>query len=149
MTPSSPQDSAPVPALKGRRATLFYDGYCGLCHGLVAFVVRKDLAGIFDFAALQGEAAGRILPPLGCDPSAMNTVVVVDSAQRVYVKSAAAFYVLKRLGGVWSAVATLALLPRVLTDWGYDRIANNRYKIWGKRDTCPLPPPGTRNRFLP
>lgn len=126
---------------------LFYDGVCGLCDRLVQFVLRHDRRHRFRFAALQSDAATQTLGHFGKDPEDLDTVyVVADGA--LLSKSRAIFYVLRELGLPWSLVAVFRVLPRTLTDWFYDRVARNRYRIWGKRDSCRLPTADERARFL-
>lgn len=127
---------------------LFFDGVCGLCDRLVQFVLRRDKRARFRFAALQGDAAAQTLGHFGKDPHDLDTVYVLAPDGKLLSKSRAIFYVLRELGLPWSLVAIFAVLPTVITDWFYDRVANNRYRLWGKRDACRLPTADERARFL-
>lgn len=155
---------------------LLYDGVCGLCNRLVLFILQRDPAGVFRFAALQGELAGRILARHGANPGDLDTVyVVVDYElpdEHLLSRSDAVIFILRNLGaaGLSSArtggapVPTqaestssmfwrmmghlLQLVPRPLRDWGYGIVARNRYRVFGRYDTCPLPTEDTRSRFL-
>ncbi len=127
---------------------LFFDGVCGLCDRLVQFVLRRDRRHVFRFAALQSALAAETLARFGKDAADLDTVYVLDSDGRLRSKSRAIFFVLRELGLPWSLVAVFRVLPAAVTDWFYDRVAHNRYRIWGKRDQCRLPSADERARFL-
>jgi predicted DCC family thiol-disulfide oxidoreductase YuxK len=129
---------------------LLYDGVCGLCSRLVKFVLKRDASGHFRFASLQSDFASRILRQQGLDPDDLDTVYLVqEPGQRLTARSDAVISVLRGLGGFWRAAAVLLrALPKSLRDWGYDVVAHNRYRIFGKHDTCLLPEGKYRDRFL-
>jgi predicted DCC family thiol-disulfide oxidoreductase YuxK len=132
---------------------LLYDGVCGLCNRLVQFILRRDRAAIFRFAALQSPFAARILIRHRLNPDDLDTVYVVinydESSESVLPRSDAIVFVLRQLGGTWKFVGiVLGLVPRAIRRWGYDFVAHTRYRIFGRYDTCPLPTPDTRSRFL-
>ena len=128
------------------QAILLYDGLCGLCDRFVQFVLRHDKHGTLKFATLQGEygeAARRASPELATIDS-----VVLLTPSGAYVRSTAALEVLRYLGGLWAATLVLYALPRALRDWGYDQVAARRYRLFGKYDSCRIPDPSVRARFL-
>ena len=127
---------------------LFFDGVCGLCDRLVQFVLRRDRRRRFRFAALQSELARTTLDRFGKDARDLDTVYVATGDGRLLSKSRAIFFVLRALGLPWSLVAVFGVLPTAVTDWFYDRVAHNRYRLFGKRDSCRLPSPDERARFL-
>jgi predicted DCC family thiol-disulfide oxidoreductase YuxK len=132
---------------------LLYDGVCGLCNRLVRFTLRHDRKDTFQFAALQGPMAARILKRNGQSPVDLDTFYVVTAvdqpAEHLLARSDAALYVLRELGGGWSVVAMFGrVLPKVLRDAIYNTIARNRYRVFGKFDACPLPDPKDRHKFL-
>ena len=131
---------------------ILYDGVCGLCNRLCRFVLRYDRHARFLFAPLQSEPAIEILRRHGLRVDALDTMVVVghDSggAEVVLTRSGAALYVLRHLGGFWRLPALARHLPAALLDRAYDLVARRRYRIFGKFDTCPVPPLGVRERFL-
>lgn len=137
---------------------ILYDGLCRLCNRMVRFVVRRDGAGVFRFASLQGPFAERTLARYGASPSDLDTFYVVttqnagvgDGAdERLLARSDAVLFVLRKIGGIWSAMAgAIALLPRVIRDWAYRLVARNRYRVFGRFDACPVPDPAARDRFL-
>ena len=132
---------------------LLYDGVCGLCNHLVQFILRRDREGIFRFASLQNEFAATILARHGVSNSDLDTVYVVlnhnEANEAFLARSEAAVYVLQQLGGFWRFCGFMfGLLPRPFRDWIYRAIARNRYRVFGRYDTCPLPSQETRARFL-
>ena len=130
------------------RHVLFYDGVCGLCDRLVQFVLRRDRHGRFQFAPLQGETAAATLARFGKDPRDLDTVYVLTDDGRLLRKARAILFTLRALGLPWSLLTIFSILPTVILDWFYDRVANNRYRMFGKRDVCELPSGETRSRFL-
>jgi len=127
---------------------LFYDGVCGLCDRLVQFVLRRDRRARFRFAALQSDVATQTLGHFGKNPDDLDTVYVLTDDGRLLSKARAIFFALAQLGFPWSLVAIFGVLPTVVVDWFYDRVAKNRYRLWGKRDSCRLPSADERARFL-
>jgi predicted DCC family thiol-disulfide oxidoreductase YuxK len=132
---------------------LLYDGVCGFCNGVVQFILRRDRAAVFCFAALQSPFAARILTRHSLNPGDLDTVYVVinyeESSESVLARSDAIVFVLRQLGGIWKFLGfILGLVPRVIRRWGYDFVARNRYRIFGRYDSCPLPTAETRSRFL-
>ena len=143
-------DPAWIPSPKPAGQTIFYDGHCGLCHGLVRFVLSEDQsAHPFSFAPLQGEEIKRSIAD-SVRAGLPDSVVVVEENMNVLARSAAVIYVLQRLGGLWFFSATLlSLVPRALRDLAYDAIASVRKRIFGTtEEVCPLVPRPLRARFL-
>lgn len=132
---------------------LLYDGVCGLCNRLVQFVLRRDQRGQFCFAALQGDFGRRILERRHANVDALDTFyLVLDCGQpteRLAARSDAVVAMLRLLGGLWGCFGlVLRMLPRWFRDWGYQRIAKSRYRIFGKYNTCPVPEAKYRGKFL-
>ncbi len=132
---------------------LLYDGLCGFCDRSVQFVLARDPTGSMKFATLQGDFASRILrqhPEL----QHIDSLVLVDTTDDglhppVMVRTAAVLGVARYLGWPWRGASVLQLVPRVLRDWGYDLLARHRHQWFGRHDTCPVPSPEQRKRFLP
>jgi predicted DCC family thiol-disulfide oxidoreductase YuxK len=125
---------------------VFFDGVCGLCNLVVDRILRADRRGVLLFSPLQGETAARIL---GRKPSDELGSVVYWDGTAAYEKSEAILRIADRLGG-WRRLAVFGrILPRFIRDALYDFIARNRYGWFGKKETCRLPSPEERSRFLP
>lgn len=140
-TPHDP-DALPVP-----RHLVLYDGVCGLCSRAVRFLIARDRDAALRFAPLQGETAARLRAVHPEIPEALESVVFVDG-DRVYLRSKAFLYVSRFLTRPWRWGWYFRWMPAVLLDLGYRVIARVRYRIWGKKETCDLPAPDERARFL-
>ncbi len=132
---------------------VFYDGVCGLCNGFVRFLLRRDPRGRLLFAPLQGETARAILTARGHEPSNLDTIYVVagwqSSQEHVLSRSSAVLHTFTQLGGAWPFLAGLgAAFPRSLADALYTFVARRRYRTFGRLESCPIPPPAWRQRFL-
>ena len=126
---------------------LFFDGICGFCNGWVDFFLSRDPGGSLKFAPLQGETAAQLID---ADDIAVLKSMVLWTPAGVYKGTSAVVRVFWLLGGVWSVFGTLIwLIPRPLRELGYQLIATNRYRIAGKKETCRMPTPAERARFLP
>ena len=125
---------------------LFFDGVCGLCNSVVDWVLRNDRRGIVLFSPLQGETAQQRLPD--GDRERLDTVVFIEG-DRITRRSTAIVRLLSHLGGVWTVLAWLLwLIPWPLRDVGYRGVSKLRYRLFGKKETCRLPTPDERARFL-
>jgi len=132
---------------------LLYDGICRLCNRLVQFILRRDTKGTFRFASLQSRLAAEILSRHDANMDSIETVCIVlnhdESTESLLLRSDAVRFVLRQLGGIWWAGAfVIALVPPGLRDRAYNMIAHNRYRIFGRYDSCPLPNEADRARFL-
>ena len=132
---------------KASHPIIFYDGVCGLCDGLVQFVLRRDRKAIFRFAPLQSELARRSFLPYGEDPADLATVRVLIG-DGLFVRSRAVLYVLSHLGGPLAALSLLRVLPSPVLDLGYRLVARLRYSLFGRYTACPVPDPQWQDRFL-
>jgi predicted DCC family thiol-disulfide oxidoreductase YuxK len=143
-TPRPPAPSNPI---------LLYDGVCGLCNRLVRFLLKRDRQDRFRFASLQSGFARTLLSSHGASPDELDTFyLVLDYAQHaesLLARSDAAVAVMRELGGICAALGLgLRILPRGLRDWGYNRIARSRYRIFGRYSACLMPEARYRHKFL-
>lgn len=125
---------------------IFFDGVCGLCNAFVDFVLNHDHQEAFYFAPLQGDFAEGV-EALAPYRGSMSSVVLWKNGQ-VYTESTAAMEILIALGGAWKLMRLFYAIPRFIRDFFYKLIARNRYKIFGKSETCRMPTPEERSRFL-
>ena len=151
---TAPAVEAPAPP-RADELVVLYDGVCGLCNGVVKFLLPRDRAKRIRFAALQGAYAATalarhgIVPPPG-DPESIVLVAQPGTTdERLYFKSEAALRIGAALPGAWRLSGILRVVPRVVRDWVYARVARSRYRIFGRYDACPMPTPESRARFLP
>jgi predicted DCC family thiol-disulfide oxidoreductase YuxK len=125
---------------------ILFDGVCVLCSGWVRFLIERDPATYFRFTPIQSPYGRLLARELGIDAEAPETNAVIIGG-RAYFKCDS---VMQALGRVprWHWVRLLAILPRPLRDWSYDRIAKNRYRLFGKTETCMVPTPEVTRRFV-
>lgn len=131
--------------------TILFDGVCNLCNGFVQFVIRHDPAGRFRFAALQSEAGRALLAAHGVDPAAVSAEpesVLLLSAGRLYSHSSAVLRIAQGLGGAWRLAGAGWALPRAWRDAAYRFVARHRYRWFGRQESCMLPTPELKARFL-
>jgi predicted DCC family thiol-disulfide oxidoreductase YuxK len=125
---------------------LFFDGVCALCNASVDEVLRADRRREIRFAPIQGETAKRLLPPLPAEPEEWTLVYLDERGLHQY--SEAAIEVARRVGGFHALAVLVYAVPRPLRDAVYRWIARNRYRWFGKAETCRIPTPEERDRFL-
>ena len=125
---------------------LFFDGYCTLCNGLVDWVMKMDHRQNIQFASLQGKTA-RAQLNLKANSVDFDTVIYFKEG-RTFERSNAILELLKDLGGFWTALYALKLIPVFLRDNVYNWIAKNRFRFFGQREACRLPTPSEKTRLL-
>ena len=148
--------------LNGAEGIVFYDGVCGLCNKYTQFMLTRDKKQLFRFAAQQGDTfaqVSEIFPDMGD----LSTVIVAERLKpspagggqdwrngwRYSRYSTAALRATSRLGGIWALVIGFIIVPPFIRNIVYKFVASNRYKWFGKSDTCRLPTPEERAMFLP
>ncbi len=130
-----------------RHPVVLFDGVCNLCNGAVDFILRHDRSGDLLLASLQSDEAGPLLAQADLPPDYLDSLVLVEG-NRWYTRSDAALEIARRMGGAWKLAVAFKILPRFLRDGIYDWIARNRYRWFGKRDSCRVPTEAERRRFL-
>lgn len=135
-----------------KEAFLLYDGVCGFCNKTVQTILNYDKRGTMRFAALQSDYAKAVIErhPIAKD---VDSVVFLETSpatgeERVFIRSNAALHVAVYLGGVWKLLLIAYMVPTPIRDFFYDLFARYRYRIFGRYDSCMLPPPEVRARFL-
>jgi predicted DCC family thiol-disulfide oxidoreductase YuxK len=131
---------------------VLYDGVCGLCDRLTQFLLKRDHRDRFRFAPLQSDFAAEVLKRHGKHAADLDTVhVVLDhglTSEHLLTRSDAIIEVVSELGGVWKIVTVAKLLPHFIRDPIYNLVARNRYRIFGKYDSCMLPRPEYRHKLI-
>ena len=129
------------------KSIVLFDGVCNLCNGAVQFIINRDPEGRFAFASLQSAAGQAYLRQFGLSTDAFDTFVLVEG-EKAYTRSTAALRIARRLPGAWRLLYALVIVPRPVRDWGYGLVARNRYRLFGRRDSCMMPTPGLKAKFL-
>ncbi|MED4228963.1 thiol-disulfide oxidoreductase DCC family protein [Neobacillus cucumis] len=125
---------------------ILFDGECNFCDYSVQFIIKRDPNGLFKFASLQSDIGKELLHKYNTSSNIDSLVLIED--KNCYFKSSAALRVCKNLKGAWKLPYFLLLIPKPLRDFCYGIIAKNRYKWFGTKESCMLPSPEDRNRFL-
>lgn len=132
--------------LKDKGIVLF-DGVCNFCNNSVNFIIRKDNTDYFRFLALQSEKGKNIVERYNLDPENLQTIIFLEDG-KIYTRSTAALRIAKKLKGGWKLFYGFIIVPTFIRDLVYNVIAKNRYRWWGKKDSCMIPTPEVKKKFL-
>jgi predicted DCC family thiol-disulfide oxidoreductase YuxK len=127
---------------------LVFDGSCVLCNGTVRWVLKHERATDIVFAATQSGSGAALLQRAGLDPSNPQTFLFIEN-DRVLLRTQAAIALAAHLRAPWRWLQWLRFIPRGLRDAAYDWIARNRFRLFGRAQSCVRPAPQQMNRFLP
>ncbi|MGB0788754.1 MAG: thiol-disulfide oxidoreductase DCC family protein [Marinirhabdus sp.] len=126
---------------------ILFDGVCNLCNASVNFVIRHDPNDVFRFAALQEGVGQQYIKKHAIDTSKTDSIILIDG-ERAYVKATAALRIARHLNGAWPLLYSFMILPKPIRNRVYDLVARNRYKWYGKRESCTIPTPELQRKFL-
>lgn len=127
---------------------IIFDGVCNFCNAVVNFILARDKKNVFRFAANQSEAAKQILSENNIPLETEISTVFVYENGKLYQKSTAALRIARKLPFAWNLCYIGIIIPAFLRNVIYDFIAKNRYKWFGKKETCRVPSPAERGKFL-
>jgi predicted DCC family thiol-disulfide oxidoreductase YuxK len=136
-----------VPYITEKDQLILFDGVCKLCHGWSRFIIKHDRNHVFKLATVQSEKGQAILEHFDMPTSHFDTMLYIENNQ-AYEKSTAFLKVVKKLPYPLKLLQVCYLIPRFIRDWFYDRIALNRYRLFGKYNECLLPTADHNSRFL-
>jgi predicted DCC family thiol-disulfide oxidoreductase YuxK len=126
---------------------VLFDGVCNFCNSSVNFIIRHDKKKRYKFAALQSDI-GRVLSEMNAiDQSKIDSIILVENG-KVFVKSSAILRISKHLNYLYPLFFGFVIIPKFIRDGVYDFIAKNRYKWFGKKETCMIPSPEIKSRFI-
>jgi len=131
--------------LENKKIILF-DGVCNFCNGSVNFLIRRDFKKVFNFSPLQSDYGRLIIEKLNI-PKQIDSIILVVNDE-YYIKSNAVIKIIKELKWYWRILIVVKILPQKTRDAIYDFVANNRYKWFGKKDSCMIPTDDIKARFL-
>ena len=126
---------------------ILFDGVCNLCNKTVQTIIKNDKNDVFRFAPLQSDVARQIINERGIDTANLDSVILIEPGVAYYHKSTAAIEIAKHLKG-YSWLRIFKPLPEGFRDSIYSFIANNRYKWFGKKESCMIPNPELQALFL-
>lgn len=128
-------------------ALVLFDGICNFCNSTVQFILQRDPKGYYHFAPLQSALGKEYLSKFNIDPSKTDSIVLIEN-EKAYTRSTAALRISLHLNALWPVLSAFLIVPAFIRNGVYDFIAKNRYRWFGTRDSCLLPLPEWRNRFL-
>lgn len=122
---------------------ILFDGYCNLCSSAVQFILKRDKKKIFKYASLQSDFGKQILAANGLSTTEIDTVVLIENGV-AYTYSTGALKIAKNLSGIWPLFYGAIIIPTFIRDALYKFIAKNRYRWFGKKETCMMIPSNSR-----
>jgi predicted DCC family thiol-disulfide oxidoreductase YuxK len=125
---------------------ILFDGECNFCDHSVQFIIKRDKKALHNFASIQSDAGQELIRKYRV-PADIDSIILVK-ANKCYYHSSAALRICSDLDGGWKLLYCLVIVPKPIRDFFYRIVAKNRYKWFGKKDSCMLPSPDIRKRFL-
>ena len=132
---------------KDKKIVLF-DGVCNLCNSSIQYIIKHDKKDQFRFVSLESDPGKQILKYIGVDPAKTDSIILYEPGKAYYTKSGAVLEIAKSLSRFFNVGLLFGLVPTFLRDPLYDYIARNRYKWYGKQQTCMIPTPELKSKFL-
>ena len=126
---------------------ILFDGVCNLCNGAVTYIIKRDKKNVFKFAALQSEIGQELTSKFNIDTSKVDSIILIDG-EKHYEKSSAALRIAKYLSGAYPLLFGFMVVPKFIRNAVYDYIARNRYKWFGKKESCMIPTAKLKDKFL-
>lgn len=133
--------------LKKKHKIILFDGVCNLCNSTVQRVIKNDKKDVFRFTPLQSAVGMVMVTELGIDTAQTDSIILVEDAT-FYTKSTAALKIARELSGGYPLLYVFKIAPTIIRNWVYDFIAINRYKWFGKQESCMIPTPELKKKFL-
>lgn len=134
--------------IKGGKKIILFDGVCNLCNSSINFIIKRDKKDIFRYASLQSEIGKKLILEKNIDTSSLDSILLIDPNIAYYYKSTAALHIAKQLSGLYPLLSIFLILPKFFRDWIYNIIAKNRYKWFGKRESCMIPTTELKALFI-
>ncbi|UAM99947.1 DCC1-like thiol-disulfide oxidoreductase family protein [Polaribacter litorisediminis] len=134
--------------IPNNKKIILFDGICNLCNDAVLKIIKYDKKQVFLFTALQSETGKKITDYLKIDTSKIDSIILYEPGISYDLKSTAALKVMKDFGGFWYFTQITMFFPEAFRDHIYDYIAKNRYKWFGKKESCMIPTDELKAKFL-
>lgn len=132
---------------KNKKLILF-DGFCNLCNTSVQFIIKHDKRNVFLFAPLQSDLGKQIIETYKIDTDKTDSILLYTPETGIDYKSTAALKIASHLGFPINIISVFIITPPFIRNWIYDYIAKNRYTWYGKKDSCMIPTPALKSKFL-
>ncbi len=137
-----------ISELPKNKKIILFDGVCNLCDSSVQFMIKHDKKDVFRFVPLQSDLGLSILNHIGIDSSKTDSMILYLPKIAYYYKAEAALKIAKELSGIYYYISLLSIFPKGIANLVYDYIAKNRYKWYGKKESCMIPTPELKSKFL-
>jgi predicted DCC family thiol-disulfide oxidoreductase YuxK len=134
--------------LPTNKKIILFDGVCNLCNSAVQFIIKHDKKDVFRFVPLQSKLGQEILTYIGIDSKNIDSIVLYEPEVAYYYKSDAILQIAKSLNALYSLGIIFKIIPTGIRNHLYDYIARNRYKWYGKKESCMIPTPELKIKFL-
>ncbi|KAA0210032.1 MAG: thiol-disulfide oxidoreductase DCC family protein [Ignavibacteriaceae bacterium] len=126
---------------------ILFDGVCNLCNSSVNFIIDRDKKDVFRFASLQSEKGRTVIKQFSLPEGEYDSFLLLEKG-KLYMRSTAALRVAKHLSGLWTILYVFIVVPKFIRDFIYNLIAKKRYKWFGKTETCRIPTPELKAKFI-
>ena len=133
--------------LEKDKKIILFDGVCNLCNSSITFVIKHDPKDLFRYAPLQSDLGQSLLKKHQINPQEVDSIILVDQ-EKAYTKSSAALRIARHLSGGYALLSAFLIIPPFIRNVVYDYIAKNRYKWYGKKESCMIPTPELKAKFL-
>jgi len=134
--------------LPENKKIILFDGVCNLCNNAINFVIEHDKKDVFRFASLQSDLGRKMVSERNIDPEVLDSIILIEPGVAYYEKSTAALKIAKELSGGYSLLSYFSFLPDFIRDGVYKIVAANRYSWFGKKESCMIPTPELKAKFL-
>jgi len=134
--------------LPKNKKIILFDGVCNLCNSSINYVIDHDKKDVFRFVSLQSDLGKVIQEYLGIENTSLDTIILYVPDEAYYIKSTAALKVINEFSGIWKLAQLFLILPSSIRNLAYNYVAKNRYKWYGKEDSCRIPTPELKAKFL-
>lgn len=126
---------------------ILFDGVCNLCNNAITFIIKRDPKNRYRFASLQSNIGKQYLDKHQIDTNHTDSIVLIRG-KHAYTKASAALRIALHLSGLWPVLIVFIVIPKFISNSIYDYIASNRYRWFGKRESCMIPTPEIKNKFI-
>ncbi|HMS64224.1 MAG TPA: thiol-disulfide oxidoreductase DCC family protein [Ignavibacteria bacterium] len=126
---------------------ILFDGVCNLCNSSINLIIDHDKKNVFKFASLQSETGQRLLKKFSLNSEEFDSVILIDG-ENCFTRSTAALKIAKEFPYLWKLIYVFIIIPPPLRNIVYDFIARNRYRMFGKKDSCRMPTPELKDKFI-
>lgn len=127
---------------------VLFDGVCNLCNSTVQFIIKRDTHNQFKFSSLQSEYGQNFLKERNLDSSDFKSIILYEPEVAYYTKSTAALKIAQNLGFPYNLLSVFLMIPSFIRDWIYALVSKYRYHLFGKKDSCMIPTPENKRKFI-